>query len=201
MSYVVHIVAMSKDGYIGVGDKLPFDVPEDLRNFKALTQDSLICMGFKTFESIYNNYTKKGKDFLPGRKVTVVCSTEDKAIKRSTDFPLDNVLFASQRMFTGLVHRNTRPVIVVGGHQLYNMFRPNLVLATLVDTKVVPDTDKVIFKDKNGVMTSYRESDDAELTSYPYFARLDKEWNALSFATNQSSSGLDYTSTVYHPLY
>ena len=71
MSYIVHLVGMTKDGYIGLDDKLPFEIPEDLKNFKSLTEDSLVCMGFKTFESIFNNYTKDQTQFLPGRKVTV----------------------------------------------------------------------------------------------------------------------------------
>ena len=202
MSYVVHLTAFSEDGYIGLDDKLPFKVPEDMQNFKALTQDALICMGFNTFQSIHDNYTKKGKDFLPGRKVTVVCSDDAKAVKRSTDFPVDNVLFVSQRMFSGLVHRNNRPIIVVGGAQLYQMFRPNLIIATKVHTKVVSDTDEVVVDtqdEKNPI--NRRKSDNKILIKYPFFNRLEKDWNALSFDTKTSSSGLDYTYIVYHPMH
>ena len=196
MSYIVHLVGMTKDGYIGLDDKLPFEIPEDLKNFKSLTEDSLVCMGFKTFESIFNNYTKDQTQFLPGRKVTVVCSTEEKAVKRTAEFPVDNVLFVSQKMFTSLVHRNHRPVIIVGGAVLYQMFRPNLVIATAVDTVAVSETDEVIITDK----VHTRKSDSKVLVSYPYFKRLQTDWNELSFRTEKSTSGLEYTYKVYHPL-
>ena len=55
MTRIIHIVAMDKNGTIGVNDKLPFYIPEDLSNFKAVTMNSLIVMGFKTYESISNN--------------------------------------------------------------------------------------------------------------------------------------------------
>lgn len=196
MSYIVHLVAMTKDGYIGLDDKLPFDIPEDLKNFKSLTEDSLVCMGFKTFESIFNNYANAQKTFLPGRKVTVVCSTEEKAVKRTVQYPVDNVLFVSEKMFNSLVHRNHRPVIIVGGAVLYQMFRPNLVIATAVDTVAVEETDEVIITDK----VHTRKSDSKVLVSYPYFKRLQSDWNELSFRTEKSSTGLEYTYKVYHPL-
>lgn len=197
MSYIVHLVAMTKDGFIGVDDKLPFTIPEDLKNFKSLTEDSLICMGFKTFESIFNNYTKNQKTFLPGRKVTVVCSDDVKAAKRSTEYPLDNVLFVSHKMFSSLVHRNSRPVIIVGGGRLFDMFRPSLIVATSVDVFAIdPNTDELVNTDN--VLT--RKSDSKVLVKYPYFHRLATEWNELSFQTLTSSTGTEYTYKVYHPL-
>ena len=88
MTRIIHIVAMDKNGTIGVNDKLPFHIPEDLSNFKAATMDALIVMGFKTYQSIADNYsktldnnTKDPNSFLPGRKVTVVCSTKEKGLK------------------------------------------------------------------------------------------------------------------------
>ena len=134
MASFIHIVAMSQNGYIGVGDKLPFDVPEDLLNFKALTADSLICMGFNTFKSIADNYTKAGKPFLPGRKITVICSSAQKSIERTESYKeFDNVLFLATNVFNQLVSRNRKPIIIVGGKQLYKMFSPSLIIATEVD--------------------------------------------------------------------
>ena len=197
MSYIVHVVAMTADGYIGLDDKLPFSVPEDLKNFKSLTNENLICMGFNTFESIFNNHTKDQSSFLPGRKVTVVCSDEVKAAQRTKDYPVDNVLFVSQKMFTSLVHRNSRPILIVGGSVLFKMFRPNLIVATAVDTLAVEKDDEIIVTDKGSV----RKSDGKLLTAYPYFDRFDKEWSELSFATQKSTSGLDYAYKVYHAIH
>ena len=46
------IVAMSENRVIGVDNRLPWHIPEDLRRFKQLTLGHPIVMGRKTFESI-----------------------------------------------------------------------------------------------------------------------------------------------------
>ncbi len=58
------IVAMTEKGVIGVENRLPWHVPEDLKRFKRLTTGHPIIMGRKTFESI-------GKP-LPNRRNIVV---------------------------------------------------------------------------------------------------------------------------------
>jgi dihydrofolate reductase len=58
------IVAVSKNGVIGRDGRLPWQLPEDLRRFKALTMGHHIIMGRRTFESL-------GR-CLPGRTNVVV---------------------------------------------------------------------------------------------------------------------------------
>lgn len=64
---LAHIVACSSNRVIGVNNKLPWHLPEDLKRFKQLTQHSTIVMGRKTYESI-------GKP-LPKRRNIVVSKT------------------------------------------------------------------------------------------------------------------------------
>ncbi|HLF54156.1 MAG TPA: dihydrofolate reductase, partial [Candidatus Nanoarchaeia archaeon] len=61
------IAAMAKNRVIGKDNKLPWSIPDDLKNFKKLTTGNTIIMGRKTFESI-------GKP-LPNRNNIVVSST------------------------------------------------------------------------------------------------------------------------------
>lgn len=61
------ISAMARDRVIGIDNRLPWHLPEDLRHFKRLTLGHHIIMGRKTFESI-------GRP-LPGR--TTVILTRD----------------------------------------------------------------------------------------------------------------------------
>lgn len=63
------ISAMARERIIGIGNRLPWHLPEDLRHFKRLTMGHHIVMGRKTFESI-------GRP-LPGR--TTVILTRDAA--------------------------------------------------------------------------------------------------------------------------
>lgn len=58
------VVAMNKQRVIGVNNKLPWHIPEDLKHFKQVTMGLPIIMGRKTFESI-------GR-VLPGRKNIVI---------------------------------------------------------------------------------------------------------------------------------
>lgn len=65
------IVAQDKNRAIGINNKLPWHLPEDLRYFKRVTMGKPIIMGRNTFESI-------GRP-LPGRVNIVVSRQEDYA--------------------------------------------------------------------------------------------------------------------------
>lgn len=49
---VAMIAAMARNRVIGVDNKLPWYLPEDLKFFKAMTQGKPLVMGRKTFQSI-----------------------------------------------------------------------------------------------------------------------------------------------------
>lgn len=67
---VSFIVAKAENNVIGINNKLPWHLKDDLQNFKKITMGHHILMGRKTFESI-------GKP-LPGR-MSLVVSSEPKA--------------------------------------------------------------------------------------------------------------------------
>lgn len=46
------IAAMTEDRVIGLGDRLPWDLPQDRRLFKNLTTGNTVIMGRKTYASI-----------------------------------------------------------------------------------------------------------------------------------------------------
>lgn len=63
------IVAMSENRVIGINNKLPWYLPNDLKYFKQVTMGKPILMGRKTFESI-------GKP-LPGRANIVITRNKE----------------------------------------------------------------------------------------------------------------------------
>jgi dihydrofolate reductase len=63
------IAAMAKNRVIGIENRLPWHLPEDLRHFKTLTMGHHIVMGRKTYESI-------GRP-LPGRVTVIVTRNPD----------------------------------------------------------------------------------------------------------------------------
>src|SRR5208282_3337637 len=58
------IAAVARNGIIGVENRLPWRLPEDMRRFRALTTGHAVIMGRRTWESL-------GKP-LPGRQNLVV---------------------------------------------------------------------------------------------------------------------------------
>ncbi len=63
------IAALSENRVIGVGNRLPWRLPDDLKRFKKLTWGHPLIVGRKTYESI-------GKP-LPGRKMIVLTAQPD----------------------------------------------------------------------------------------------------------------------------
>jgi dihydrofolate reductase len=60
------IFAVSPEGVIGVGNRIPWRYPGDFRRFKRVTMGKTLIMGRRTFESIGHP--------LPGRRNIVVTS-------------------------------------------------------------------------------------------------------------------------------
>ena len=58
------IAAMARNHVIGINNRLPWHLPEDLKHFKTLTMGHHIVMGRKTFESL--------PGVLPGRTSVVI---------------------------------------------------------------------------------------------------------------------------------
>lgn len=138
---ITHIVAMNKQGAIGKGNQLPWHIPEDLKRFQELTKDQIVLVGSKTFLSI-EGYRKEGKPFLPGRQVIVLTSTIDSAVALSEKYDdpsiyRDVIFWTKEEVDDFLV---THDIMVIGGTQVYALYPPEKVLATLVDLDL-PDAD------------------------------------------------------------
>lgn len=162
MSRIIHIVAVDSNGVIGIKNDLPFYVPEDLRNFKSLTEDSLVIIGFNTFKSIADKLAKDAP-FLEGRKVTVEVRKDSIQQLHKDYSPLyPNVTFLDKETVYQLIRENREPVIIAGGNSLYTRYVPSMIIMTKVDSVVdpaVPETDLVTYSrfeyvtdpDKHGV--------------------------------------------------
>ena len=99
------IVAMDNNRGIGLNNRLPWRLPDDLKHFKALTMGHHMIMGRKTYESI--------GQALPGRTTIVISrnpdfSAPDCQIAQS----LDEALAMAERA-------EEEEVFVVGGSQVF----------------------------------------------------------------------------------
>lgn len=176
MPHIIHIVAMTPDGVIGVNDQLPFKLSEDLKQFKNLTENHLVCMGFNTFKSINDNHLAADGSFLKDRKVVVFCSDPAKVEQRSKLYKFDNVTFLNGETARRLINHNREAIIVVGGVKLFELYSPTIVIATVVDVpEPVSSPTNVIHK-------------------YP--VQLSKYFK-MSFGKKTSSTNLSYETSIY----
>lgn len=97
------IVAIAKDGVIGVDNTLPWHLPEDLKRFRALTMGHHIIMGRKTYDSL-------GR-LLPGRTTVIVT--------RNVDYQIEGALVANSLEQAIALCGNDDEVFLIGGAELY----------------------------------------------------------------------------------
>lgn len=97
------VAAMAEGRVIGIENRLPWHLPEDLRHFKAVTLGKPVVMGRKTFESI-------GRP-LPGRHNIVVT--------RQTDWQAEGVECAHGIEQALQLAGDVDEVCLIGGAELY----------------------------------------------------------------------------------
>jgi dihydrofolate reductase len=107
MTGVGLIWAQSSSGVIGRDGGIPWQLPEDLVRFKALTMGHTVVMGRLTWESLPANVRP-----LPGRRNVVVT--------RQTDFMADGATVLAS-LDEALSDPDTW---VVGGEQIYTLAMP-----------------------------------------------------------------------------
>ena len=111
---------------IGVDGDLPWHIPEDLKNFKAITMGKPLLMGRATYESI-------GRP-LPGRRNII--------ITRQTDYQVDGAdVFLSPESALATID-DTEEVMIIGGGEIYEAFfdKVKRIYITYVEKNVDGDT-------------------------------------------------------------
>lgn len=107
------VVAQGKNGEIGRGNDLPWNLPDDLKNFRKITGGKTVIMGMNTFEHIV---ARLGKP-LPNRTNIVV--THD-----TSYYPKGVAVTHSFEEALTLAKSDEREVFVIGGGQLYRYALP-----------------------------------------------------------------------------
>lgn len=102
------IAAMTKEGVIGKGNQLPWNIPEELKNFRKLTQDTTVIMGRRTYDSIGRPLPNRHNIVLSLPDLVVagleVVQSIDQALEVAKSFGKD--------------------IFVIGGAQIYAQFLP-----------------------------------------------------------------------------
>jgi dihydrofolate reductase len=105
---VALIAAIAKNGVIGIDNRLPWKLPEDLRRFRELTTGHAVIMGRRTWQSI-------GKP-LPDRQNIVVT--------RRRDLQVPGCETAASLAEALTLVRLPDPAFVIGGEALYRAALP-----------------------------------------------------------------------------
>ena len=151
------IVALARNGVIGVAGQLPWHYPADLQRFKQITLSSTIIMGRITWDSL-------GHRALPQRRNIVISQ------QRRSDVECFDIIEAALAAIEG-------DTWFIGGAQLY---AAALDYCDIVDTTQVPDTvgteDAVFFPEldpmlwKTGPVSDLPEDPRLKLCRYPRVA-------------------------------
>lgn len=122
--HVAIVAALARNGVIGRGGRLPWHLPDDLKQFKRLTLGRPIVMGRRTFESL--------PGLLPDRLHVVV--TRDAAYAAPGAIVVHSLGEA-------VAAAGGEEVLVVGGAELYAQALPlaRRLYLTLVDAEVDGD--------------------------------------------------------------
>jgi dihydrofolate reductase len=113
------VAALDQNRAIGVGNQMPWHLPDDLAHFKRLTLDKTVLMGRKTFLSI-------GKP-LPKRRNIV--------LTRDANFRADGVETVHSLEAALMLEPNQ---MVIGGGEIYALTLPlaSTLHLTLVHTQI-----------------------------------------------------------------
>lgn len=121
----IHMIwAASNDGFIGKGNNIPWNVPEDMQNFKSLTEGRTVVMGRKTWESL-------GSKPLPNR-TNIVLSKQYGYIHKFSYLGIKVYDSAISAM------KFNPSLWVIGGLDVYMQFMPyaDHIVKTEVDVNV-----------------------------------------------------------------
>jgi dihydrofolate reductase len=124
------LAAVSENGAIGRGGKLPWHLADDLKRFKKLTMGHAVIMGRKTWESI--------RRLLAGRRMIVVSRQAD----YQTGFAEVDVVSSVDVALACAAAAGDSEVFVIGGAELYRAVLPraNRLYLTRVLANVDGDT-------------------------------------------------------------
>ncbi len=111
-SRICIIAAVARNGIIGIGNQMPWHLPEDLKRFKRLTLGHAVIMGRRTFESII---ATSGKP-LSGRSNIVVTRSREWAR------PDCRAVYSLEAALAAV--REPQDAFVIGGAEIYALALP-----------------------------------------------------------------------------
>ena len=111
-------MSASKNGVIWKDNKIPWRVRGDLIHLKSLTQDQMVVLGRKTYDSMALYYDASGRE-MPAKQYIVVTRDESYQPARKNA----SVAHSLKEAFRFVENLNAQ-VYVIGGVQIYEQALP-----------------------------------------------------------------------------
>lgn len=125
------VVAVARNGVIGRNNDLPWRIPSDLKNFKAVTLGKPVIMGRRTWESL-------PRKPLPGRANLVVSRSVQTLDGADVFADADKALMAAQAI---AATDGASEVCLIGGAALYQALLPLTDRIYLTEVDLEPEGD------------------------------------------------------------
>ena len=104
------IAAVAENGCIGINNKLPWYLPEDLKYFKAVTSGKAVIMGRSTYESL-------GRP-LPNRTNIVI--TRNRSFQAAEGVRIVHSLVEALNVAESVAYiAGNEEIVIIGGAQIY----------------------------------------------------------------------------------
>jgi dihydrofolate reductase len=123
---VVLVAAVAKNGVIGNGGDIPWDIPQDMRHFREVTEGNTVVMGRKTFDSI-------GRP-LP-RRTNVVITRQPEWAREGVE------VVTSLEDALALARGCEGDAMVIGGGEVYRQALPLADAQILTEVDAEPEGD------------------------------------------------------------
>jgi len=122
------IAAMSRNRVIGCNNKIPWNIPDELKWFKEKTTNGIVVMGRSTFESI-------GSKALPNREMIIISHNTNHPNSSSHVQLIDNI----DKLFE---LKTDKPIWICGGSKIYEQLLPfcSELFITMVKRDIDGDT-------------------------------------------------------------
>ena len=153
------IVCVSENFGIGKGGDLLFSLPPDMKFFRETTLNKVVVMGRSTLDSFPGGKPLKNR--------TNVVISRDKGFCREGA----NVLNSKDDVLSFISKFDTDDVYIIGGAQIYEMFRDECDTALVTKVYKTPECDKFFFdidSDESWKLVSQSEKMEYEGTEFSF---------------------------------
>lgn len=166
---IAHIVCMDKFGIIGIDNKMPWHIPEELKYFKKTTENSIIIMGKNTYVSIGTPLSKR---------INIIVSSQSESLC-SPNVYVRNTLEEALDLAYYLGLKEQKNIFIIGGASIYEQTIPYITKAyiTVLDVSYynkikLTDNQFVYYPYEKIIDSKFILKENKNLKSTNYFYRI-----------------------------